>query len=93
MPSGKYVPVIPAQSKLAAIPVPPKPIVPNADPNLNLTLITRPKSNILNLTLLSMEDWDVWPDGNFEKDFSWPEFKETSNLSVHWAVRVNGGDH
>jgi hypothetical protein len=92
MPSGKYVPVIPAQSKLAAIPVPPKPMIPNADPNLNPTLIARPKSNIPNPTLLSTEDWDGWPDGNFEQDFSWPEFEETSNLSVHWAVRVNGGD-
>jgi len=58
-----------------------------------LTVISvPPKPNIPNPTLISTEDWDGWPDGHFEQDFSWREFEETSNLSVHWAVRVNGGD-
>ena len=61
-------------------------------PKLTATPILA-KPNILNPILISTEDWDGWPDGNLEQDFSWREFEETSNLSVHWAVRVNGGDH
>lgn len=36
-------------------------------------------------------EWDGWPDGFFEQDFSPEELEETSNLRVHW-VCVGGGD-
>lgn len=37
-------------------------------------------------------DWDGWPDGNFEQDFTEREFEERGKLQVHWAMTVNGGD-
>ncbi|KAF8066481.1 hypothetical protein FPV67DRAFT_1417206 [Lyophyllum atratum] len=37
-------------------------------------------------------DWDGWPDGEFEKDFTFRDFEESDHLKVHWAVRVGGGD-
>jgi hypothetical protein len=41
---------------------------------------------------ISSGEWDGWPNGDFDQDFSWKEFEDTSNLRVHWAVRTNGGD-
>jgi hypothetical protein len=41
---------------------------------------------------ISSGEWDGWPNGDFDQDFSWKEFEDTSNLHVHWAVRTNGGD-
>jgi hypothetical protein len=37
-------------------------------------------------------NWDGWPDGEFERDFSWQEMADTKDLMVHWAYRVTGGD-
>ncbi|KAJ7658638.1 hypothetical protein DFH06DRAFT_1407053, partial [Mycena polygramma] len=37
-------------------------------------------------------DWDPWPDGDFEMDFTWPEFHATGELHVHWACEPVGGD-
>ncbi|KAJ7166934.1 hypothetical protein C8R46DRAFT_1095583 [Mycena filopes] len=37
-------------------------------------------------------EWTPWPDGGFEQDFTWPEFHAASELSVHWATEVLGGD-
>ncbi|KAF8903683.1 hypothetical protein CPB84DRAFT_1746080 [Gymnopilus junonius] len=37
-------------------------------------------------------NWDGWPTGIFEHDFTYKECEETSGLRVHWATRVNGGD-
>ena len=36
--------------------------------------------------------WNGWPDGDFERDLSWDEFKQTNCLQVHWSYRVGGGD-
>lgn len=35
--------------------------------------------------------WDGWPDGVFSRDFTYPEFKETKKLQVHWACQALGG--
>ena len=51
-----------------------------------------PKSSIPESTVISTEGLNGWLDGNFEQDFSWQEVKETSNLSVYRAFRVNVGD-
>jgi len=45
-----------------------------------------------NHVLYWTEDWDGWPNGTFERDFTFEEFEKTGSLSVHWAVTVNGGD-
>ena len=37
-------------------------------------------------------NWDYWPDGTFDRDFSWLEVNATSRLMCHWAVSVGGGD-
>jgi hypothetical protein len=36
--------------------------------------------------------WDGWPDGDFERDFTFDELHDTNNLRVHWASKTNGGD-
>jgi hypothetical protein len=37
-------------------------------------------------------EWDGWPDGYFEKDFTFKEYNTTNWLKVHWAQKVGGGD-
>ncbi|PPR02123.1 hypothetical protein CVT24_011345 [Panaeolus cyanescens] len=37
-------------------------------------------------------EWDGWPDGFLQRNFSWEEFEATKRLEVHWAHVVNGGD-
>jgi hypothetical protein len=39
-----------------------------------------------------MVGWNGWPDGDFELDLNWDEFKKTHSLQVHWAYRASGGD-
>jgi hypothetical protein len=36
--------------------------------------------------------WDPWPDGDFERLFTWEEVAKTNNLSEHWACQPGGGD-
>ena len=36
--------------------------------------------------------WDGWPDGEFERDFTWQEMADTKDLMVHWAYHLTGGD-
>ncbi|KAJ7440431.1 hypothetical protein FB451DRAFT_1191601 [Mycena latifolia] len=38
------------------------------------------------------DEWDRWPSGVFQKDFTWQQFKNLKQLSVHWSCRVVGGD-
>ncbi|KAF8214508.1 hypothetical protein K438DRAFT_1563239 [Mycena galopus ATCC 62051] len=38
------------------------------------------------------DEWNLWPDGEFEADFTWEEFDCTKQLQVHWSCRVGGGD-
>ncbi|KAJ7474341.1 hypothetical protein FB451DRAFT_1467183 [Mycena latifolia] len=37
-------------------------------------------------------EWHPWPDGNLERDFTWPEFHATGGLPVHWACESTGSD-
>ena len=37
-------------------------------------------------------EWDGWPNGIIEKDFTWKEFEDTDHLMTHWATKVGGGD-
>lgn len=37
-------------------------------------------------------EWDGWPDGHFEKDFTFEEYNKTGRLKVHWAHKIGGGD-
>ena len=64
-------------------------------PELTLPAIpplSKSKPEIFNTDITETEDWDGWPNGPFERDFTLQEFKQTGNLSVHWAVTVSGGD-
>ncbi|KAJ7017996.1 hypothetical protein C8F04DRAFT_978179 [Mycena alexandri] len=38
------------------------------------------------------EEWNLWPDGEFEVDFTWAKFENAKQLQVHWSCRVTGGD-
>lgn len=37
-------------------------------------------------------NWNYWPDGNLNCNFSSDEFKATKNLMTHFATEVGGGD-
>lgn len=41
---------------------------------------------------LTDDMWDPWPDGDFERLFTWEEVNGTNNLSEHWACQPGGGD-
>ncbi|KAF8956646.1 hypothetical protein BDZ97DRAFT_1925337 [Flammula alnicola] len=51
-----------------------------------------PKQDVPKANLINAGEWDGWPNGHFEQDFSPEEIEATANLRVHWAVRINGGD-
>lgn len=36
--------------------------------------------------------WDGWPDGIFQKDFTFQEFDAAGRLQVNWAIATSGGD-
>ena len=40
----------------------------------------------------SASEWDGWPNGIIERDFTWKEFESTDQLMSHWAAKVGGGD-
>ena len=35
-------------------------------------------------------DWDGWPDGTFEREFTFEEVDACNNLQVHWATKSHG---
>jgi hypothetical protein len=37
-------------------------------------------------------EWDGWPNGTIERDFTWKEFEDTNQLMSHWAAKGGGGD-
>ncbi|KAF5378164.1 hypothetical protein D9615_007525 [Tricholomella constricta] len=37
-------------------------------------------------------EWDGWPDGKFERDFTYSEVRGTNSLAMHWAHTFGGGD-
>lgn len=37
-------------------------------------------------------EWDGWPDGTFERTFTYAEVEVMKDLQVHWAMRRHGGD-
>lgn len=39
---------------------------------------------------LILLNWDPWPDGDFERDFTYEEFAATKDLQVHWACAYAG---
>ncbi|KAG1741189.1 hypothetical protein EDB19DRAFT_1706822, partial [Suillus lakei] len=50
----------------------------------------RPKSASGDQTLTD-DSWDPWPDGDFERLFTWEEVAGTGNLSEYWACQPGGG--
>lgn len=54
---------------------------------------TANSKNVLNEnTTSSPIEWDGWPNGTIERDFTWKEFEDTGQLMSHWATKVGGGD-
>ena len=45
-----------------------------------------------NATVTSPSEWDGWPNGLINRDFTWKEFEDTDQLMSHWAAKVGGGD-
>ncbi|KAG6913601.1 hypothetical protein DXG01_005645 [Tephrocybe rancida] len=39
------------------------------------------------------DEWDGWPDGDFECDFTHKEFEATNELVTQWATATGGGSH
>ncbi|KAF5310768.1 hypothetical protein D9619_008108 [Psilocybe cf. subviscida] len=35
--------------------------------------------------------WDGWPNGTFDRDFTWAEVEESKDIMEHWAHQVRGG--
>ena len=52
----------------------------NTEPKIVATPVPS-KQDISDLTPITKGDldWDGWPNGNFEQDFSWKEIEDTSN--------------
>ncbi|KAG1882735.1 hypothetical protein F4604DRAFT_1742579 [Suillus subluteus] len=42
--------------------------------------------------ILTDDLWDPWPDGDFERLFTWEEVTKTDNLRENWACQPGGGD-
>ena len=40
--------------------------------------------------ILDIGDWDGWPDGTFESEFTFEEVDAYNNLQVHWATKSHG---
>jgi hypothetical protein len=38
----------------------------------------------------SSSDWDGWPDGTFQREFTFEEVDTYNNLQVHWATKSHG---
>ena len=38
----------------------------------------------------SSSDWDGWPNGTFECEFTFEEVEAYNNLQVHWATKSHG---
>jgi len=53
---------------------------------------TRKQDAAYNAAAENVVEWDGWPDGDWEKDYSWEEVTQTKRLFFHWAMRCNGGD-
>lgn len=62
-------------------------------PELKLSSTFPPplKPEVLNMNV-GANNWDGWSDGTFEQDFTFQEFENTGNLTVHWAMTTSGGD-
>ena len=39
---------------------------------------------------VSDSDWNGWPDGTFEREFTFEEVNAYNNLQVHWATKSHG---
>ncbi|KAF9468215.1 hypothetical protein BDZ94DRAFT_1184677 [Collybia nuda] len=69
---------------------------PGLEPTTPVTLSTAPAPATTNYINSDVDEpptpvWDGWPDGKFERLFSWKEFHQLKNLRVHWACKPKGG--
>lgn len=52
----------------------------------------KPTTKNENTANSTTSEWDGWPNGMLECDFTWEEFEATGQLMSHWAAKVGGGD-
>jgi hypothetical protein len=70
------------------------PVVNHLSGKSNVQAVQRQKfaTNNEKTTSSSTSEWDSWPNGMIEQDFTWEEFEATDQLMSHWAAKVGGGD-
>ncbi|KAG2131530.1 hypothetical protein BD769DRAFT_613018 [Suillus cothurnatus] len=51
-----------------------------------------PPKSATGVQIPTNDPWDPWPDGDFERLFTWEEATKANNLSEHWACQPGGGD-
>jgi len=56
---------------------------PLAPPNTSTTVLLEKEGELA-------ERWDGWPDGFFERDFTFHDVDDYNNLQVHWATKTHG---
>jgi len=56
---------------------------PLAPPNTSTTVLFEKEGKLA-------EKWNGWPDGFFERDFTFHEVDDYNNLQVHWATKTHG---
>ena len=55
---------------------------PLAPPNTSTTVLFEKEGKLA-------EKWNGWPDGFFERDFTFHEVDDYNNLQVHWATKTH----
>ena len=56
---------------------------PPRPPNTSTTVLLEKEGKLA-------EKWDGWPDGFFERDFTFRDIDDYNNLQVHWATKTHG---
>ena len=68
------------------------PVVNNPSASVKLNVQHQKPTTDNKKTTSSTSEWDNWPNGIIEQDFTWEEFESTGQLLSHWAAMVGGGD-
>ena len=68
------------------------PVVNNPSASVKLNVQHQKPTTNNKKTTSSTSEWDNWPNGIIEQDFTWEEFESTGQLLSHWVAMVGGGD-
>ncbi|KAF5313015.1 hypothetical protein D9619_002316 [Psilocybe cf. subviscida] len=77
--------------QVAAIPLPQVPPASHAGstPNTAITT-TQLKARNTEKHASGPVEWDGWPNGDFELELTYTQFKDTGDLACHWATKGSG---